>query len=108
MITDPKRVKLADKGHPDICNVFSYYKIFDAEKAKDAERWCKEAQVGCTECKKRLADIVVEYLRPHSEKRSEILKEESEIARILKDGAQKAGEIASHTMSEVFKAMGMK
>ncbi|MCX5715920.1 MAG: tryptophan--tRNA ligase, partial [Candidatus Omnitrophica bacterium] len=28
MITDPERIKLLDKGRPNICNVFSYYNVF--------------------------------------------------------------------------------
>jgi len=28
MVTDPERIKKLDPGHPDICNVFSYYKFF--------------------------------------------------------------------------------
>jgi len=28
MITDPKRVYLKDPGHPEVCNVFSFYKMY--------------------------------------------------------------------------------
>jgi tryptophanyl-tRNA synthetase len=34
MITDPERIKLKDRGHPDICNVFSYYCTFSAPEAQ--------------------------------------------------------------------------
>ena len=60
MITDPKRIKLKDKGHPKVCNVFSYYKSFaPEEKVKEVEHWCKNAQKGCTECKKQMAEILI-------------------------------------------------
>ena len=29
MFTDPQRIKLSDPGHPEKCNVYSYYKVFD-------------------------------------------------------------------------------
>ena len=32
MITDPARVRLEDPGHPDVCNVYSYYKTFATEE----------------------------------------------------------------------------
>jgi tryptophanyl-tRNA synthetase len=81
MITDPKRIKLKDKGHPKVCNVFSYYKTFaNEEKIKEVEHWCKNAQKGCTECKKEMAEILIEHLRPYREKRKWL--EEKKMERI--------------------------
>ncbi|MFC1807666.1 tryptophan--tRNA ligase [Candidatus Omnitrophota bacterium] len=108
MITDPKRVKLTDKGHPNICNVFSYYNIFKPEVKEDVEDWCKNASKGCTECKKILTDILVEYLKPYSQKRTELLKDMGEIDKILKRGGEKATELTSKTMSQAYSAMGIR
>jgi len=108
MITDPKRVKLTDKGHPDTCNVFSYYKIFASDEYKEVEQWCKGAELGCTDCKNKLADILIEYLKPFRQKRQELLKDKGSIEKILEQGAQKASEVTSATISEVYKAMGIK
>ncbi|MFA5146403.1 MAG: tryptophan--tRNA ligase [Candidatus Omnitrophota bacterium] len=100
MITDPERIKLADKGHPDICNVFSYYMIFGSETLrKDARYWCENAKKGCTECKKCLAGVIIETLEPIRERRS-VLSDDN-IADILKEGAKKARAAASETMDEV-------
>jgi tryptophanyl-tRNA synthetase len=60
MFTDPKRIKLTDKGHPEICNVFSYYSIFIPQMQKEASDWCRNAKLGCTDCKKRLALGLIE------------------------------------------------
>lgn len=103
MITDPKRVKLKDKGRPKVCNVFSYYKSFASEqKVKEAEDLCKNAGKGCTECKKEMSEILIEYLRPIREKRKwlEEKKEERVIAS-LADCVSKADEKARATMEEV-------
>jgi tryptophanyl-tRNA synthetase len=108
MITDPKRIKLLDKGDPDICNVFSYYKIFAKDLRQEAENWCKTAKLGCTECKNRLADKVIEYLSPYRRKRTSLLKDKGYLEDILKLGMQKASEISSLTISEVRKAMGIR
>ncbi|MBU1727572.1 MAG: tryptophan--tRNA ligase, partial [Candidatus Omnitrophica bacterium] len=60
MFTDPKRIKLNDKGHPDTCNVFSYYCVFVPESKDEARNWCENANIGCTECKKLLAQGLLE------------------------------------------------
>jgi tryptophanyl-tRNA synthetase len=83
MITDPKRIKLKDKGHPHKCTVFSYYKVFaTSEKVNEVEHWCKNAEKGCTECKKIMADVLIEYLRPIRERRKWL--EENEEERVFK------------------------
>lgn len=107
MITDPQRIRLTDKGHPDICNVFSYYKIFKPEMEQGVRDWCENAKLGCTECKGKLADILIEYLKPYREKRQSLLKDKGYIEGLLRKGAKKASDIASKTVSEVHKAMGL-
>ena len=103
MITDPKRIKLTDKGHPSSCNVFSYYKVFaDNETVKKAEQWCENAHKGCTECKKMMADILIEYLRPIREKRKWL--EENFDERVVKptfNCLNKVRDISEDTMREV-------
>lgn len=108
MITDPKRIKRQDAGHPNVCNVFSYYKIFNACKTEEVKAWCEGAGKGCTECKALLAEIIVEYLKPVREKRNKLLEDKNVIRDILKEGVKKATEVASSTMVEVYKAIGMR
>lgn len=108
MITDPKRVRLTDKGHPGSCNVFSYYKLFDPKQVKEVKDYCENARLGCTECKKRLAEALIEYLRPHMSKRKELLEDKAYIDKVLKEGASKAAAVASETMGMVNKAMKIR
>jgi tryptophanyl-tRNA synthetase len=105
MFTDPQRVKLSDSGHPDVCNVFFYYCIFAPEAKEDVFSWCVNAQVGCTECKKRLAERLTDKLAPFQKKRQQLLGDIQTIAKILKDGSVCAREVASHTISEARTAM---
>ncbi len=100
MITDPQRIKLQDKGHPDICNVFSYFSTFEKPEVRANVRdWCEGAKIGCTECKKRLAKVIADYLAPLREKRDKI--SDSDAKDILTEGAKKARQAASQTMDEV-------
>jgi len=100
MITDPERIRLADKGHPDICGVSSYFSTFGDDRLKSEVRaWCEGALIGCTECKKRLAEILIDNLAPIRERRKKL--SDAEISGILADGARRAREVASKTMGEV-------
>ena len=101
MFTDPKRVRLEDPGHPDQCNVFSYYEVFGAEKSGEVRAWCTRAQKGCTDCKMILADILIDQLKKVREKRNELVQDKDRIRDILNDGRRKARAIAQQTMQEI-------
>ena len=101
MITDPQRIRLTDGGHPHICNVFSYYTAFFSLDAKEAQERCVKSKIGCTECKKELADKLIDLLAPIQEKRHALLKDKQRVQEILSLGASRAMAKACVTMSEV-------
>ncbi len=103
MITDPARVRLTDPGHPQDCNVNSYYKVFAPEKVEEVNDWCRNAKKGCTDCKKFLAEVLNQELEPIQEKRAKLEKDIPSIREILSEGKMKAKTIASETMNEVKK-----
>ena len=106
MITDPQRIKLQDRGHPDICNVFSYYAAFTKpENLLEVKDWCEGASKGCTECKKSLAEIVIKFLEPIREKRDKL--SDAQVEDIIAQGAKKARKVASETMAEVKRAINL-
>ena len=57
MITDPEKIRLTDKGHPEICVVFDYHRIFNKKELPKIEQKCRNAQLGCVACKNHLAAI---------------------------------------------------
>ena len=100
MITDASRIKLNDPGHPDVCNVFSYYSIFaDQDSLAGVRKNCESASQGCTGCKKSLAAILIGRLEPMNLKRARI--SDDDVKDILKTGAGKARQAAAETMAEV-------
>ncbi|MEI6832181.1 MAG: tryptophan--tRNA ligase [Candidatus Omnitrophota bacterium] len=101
MITDPQRIRLTDCGHPDKCNVFSYYTTFFPLDAKETKERCVKAKIGCTECKKELASKLIDLLAPIQEKRHVLLKDKPRIQEILSFGALRARATAGATMQEV-------
>jgi len=107
MFTDPKRVRLADPGNPDKCNVHSYYAVFAPEREKKIDALCRSAQIGCTDCKKELAEVIIKFLEPIQEKRLRLLKDKKQVFDILAEGANKAGAVAACTMAEVRRTINL-
>jgi tryptophanyl-tRNA synthetase len=107
MITDAKRIRLTDPGNPHVCNVYSYYSVFAEELKQEVENLCKKAEIGCINCKKRLAEILIEYLRPIQEKRNKLLSDKQKILDIINKGSKRAQEVTSRVLTQIKKAMGL-
>jgi tryptophanyl-tRNA synthetase len=105
MLTDQSRIRLNDIGHPDICNVYSYYEIFAQEQTVDVREWCEGAHKGCSDCKKNLAAIINDTLAPIRTKKNALMKNPKELYALLKEGAKKARVVAGETMEQVRKAI---
>jgi len=107
MITDPSRIKRTDPGHPDICNVCAYYKVFKPDMVDMVQKQCKGAEIGCTENKKRLADILIEYLAPMQQKRKLYENDRRQVEEILEEGRQKAEAVASIVLKQAKQLTGL-
>ena len=105
MITDTRRIRLSDPGHPEDCNVFAYHRLFNNDQLPEVEDWCRNAKQGCTDCKKCLAEVLIKYLEPMREKREYWLKGDR-IEEVLEDGASRARATAAATIEEVHEVMG--
>lgn len=108
MVTDPQRIRRNDPGNPDICNVFTFHKMFsNPDDISMVNTECRKAGIGCVDCKKRMAANLNAYFVPFREKRVELAKSPDKIMDILNDGAKRAKEIAERTMIEVRSAVGL-
>ncbi len=105
MITDPARIRKTDPGHPEICSVHAYQKVFSPEAVADTEAKCRGGEIGCVQCKKALCNAVLEYLTPIYERRQAIVADKGYIDDVLEDGRRRATERAAATMAEVRRAM---
>ena len=104
MVTDVKRPRKTDPGHPRSCNVCAYYKLF----FDDWEHYwelCRKAQIGCFDKKKLLAERLIEVFRPFREMRAELSPEM--VNAILDDGSEKARDVARQTLRETRQAVGL-
>ncbi|HBH78428.1 MAG TPA: tryptophan--tRNA ligase, partial [Nitrospira sp.] len=65
MVTDPARVRRTDPGNPDLCPVYEFHKIYSPQGTQDQiNKDCRTAAIGCIDCKKLVADRLVEQLTP--------------------------------------------
>jgi len=101
MFTDPKRIRSSDPGHPDKCNVCSYYEVFVPEMKKEVIERCVKAQIGCTQCKKELAEKLIDLLTPIREKRRDFWRNKDRVKGILEEGKSKAEKQAKETITQV-------
>ncbi|MFH1407146.1 MAG: tryptophan--tRNA ligase [Candidatus Omnitrophota bacterium] len=107
MFTDPKRIKLSDTGHPAACNIYAYFKIFNPDFAPEVEDYCRNAKLGCTQCKKKLADVLCEYLKDIQAKRRHLLEDKEKLYSLIEHGAQKASHVASETIRQIKDCVGL-
>lgn len=105
-LTDPARIKKDDPGHPDICMVYYYHKLFgNEEECKNVCEECKAGKRGCVACKKELIKNIDNTLRPIREKRHYYEERPNEVKDILMAGTAHARDIAKETMIKVKKSM---
>lgn len=104
MVTDVKRPRKSDPGHPRTCNVCAFYKLFfdDWQHYWDL---CRKAQIGCHEKKQLLADRMIKVFRPFREVRAELSPEQ--VTAILDQGSDRARTVARQTIAEVREAVGL-
>jgi tryptophanyl-tRNA synthetase len=106
LFTDPTGINKSDPGNPDICNVFSFHKVYSSpETVSLVDRECRAATLGCVEDKRQLAETLVSYLAPIQEVRARYLKDPRLVEEILENGCQRARRVAAQTMEEVRAAM---
>jgi tryptophanyl-tRNA synthetase len=64
-------------GNPDICSVFSYYFFLfeqNDEKLNEIKKMCKSGKLLCGECKARLVEKIVKFLKEHQKRREKAKK----------------------------------
>jgi len=105
MFTDPQKLRKGDPGRPEICPVYDLHKIYNPSHETEIAPPCRSGELGCVDCKMRLAAKLNGVLGPIRERRAELEKDSSTVDRALDLGADRARARASDTMTEVRRAM---
>lgn len=102
MVTDTNRMRRADPGDPEQCVAFNLHRIYvPQEKIDEIVPACKNATIGCVDCKKILTQCINEQLAPFRARREELGRDISFVEDLLADGSRRASEMAAETMREV-------
>ena len=108
MPTDPARVRKTDAGDPEKCPVWAFHKIYSTN---DTCMWvqdsCKNAKIGCLECKQPVIDAVIKEQLPILERAQIYMDDPTLVRNIIADGSEQARKMAQETMREVREVMGL-
>jgi tryptophanyl-tRNA synthetase len=108
MPTDPARVRRNDPGNPDHCPVWQLHEVYSNDEIKSwVETGCKEAKIGCIECKQPVIEAINKELKPIQERASHYIEDPDLVKNIVAEGCEKARKLARETMREVREAMGL-
>ena len=105
MVTDPRKIRRNDPGHPEICSVFALWKLVKSEHVPLVDRDCRSGALGCVQDKGDLAEALNAYLRPIRERRAMYASDMAQVEAIIAHGTARAREIALEVMGDVRRAM---
>ena len=100
---------LEDPGQPDGHPVFIYLDTFcsDKELVEKLKADYRKGGLGDGTVKKQLNEVLQEFLAPIRKRREEYAGDPSGVMELLKKGTDNARIVASETLSDVKKAMGI-
>ena len=109
MYTDPNHIHVEDPGKVEGNMVFTYLDIFDKDKDKVAElkEQYRAGGVGDVKIKRYLNEVLEAELGPIRARREEFAKDIPAVYAMLKEGSEKANEVANKTLEEVRRAIGV-
>ena len=100
--TDDLRKGIESPGNPDNCTAFSYHKIFSKKDKIEAVSFeCKNATLGCGQCKLRLGESMKEEMMPIAEKFNNISDKDCD--EILHNGTIKMKNRLEKTFADIMK-----
>jgi tryptophanyl-tRNA synthetase len=109
MVTDPARKLRKDPGNPDVCGIFYLHKVTsDAETVSWVDQNCRNAGIGCVDCKKKLLEKLLPQQDEMRARREALLQKPKDVDDLVQLGTRKAREVAARTMDEVRTAMKLK
>lgn len=106
MITDRTRIKRSDPGHPGDCDVCKMHRLFvPAAVADKFDEDCRNALIGCVDRKGALADALIEYLAPVTERFNYYSNHQDEVRDVIIEGSTRARAEAARVLADVRRAM---
>ena len=108
MPTDPQRVRRNDPGEPARCPVWPLHQAtLDDATRNTLAQGCREASIGCLDCKQPLIDAIVRQQQPWRERAEALLAQPKQVHWIVEMGTERARTVARQTLKDVRQAMGL-
>ena len=105
-VTDTGReVKFDEKEKAGISNLLTIHSQLSGTSISDLEQRFEGKGYG--DFKGEVAEVVVDYFAPIRKRALELLEDESALLKLLAEGAAKARAVASETMSQTYKNLGL-
>ncbi|MHB1949327.1 MAG: tryptophan--tRNA ligase [Gammaproteobacteria bacterium] len=107
MYTDPKRLKATDPGSVENNPLWIFHETFNPDQkwVEEAEERYRLGQIGDVECKKRLVEVLVDLIEPIRQRRLVYENDPGQVLAVLREGTQKANEVANETLALAKKAL---
>jgi tryptophanyl-tRNA synthetase len=100
-----REVTFDEKEKPGISNLLTIHAALSGKSVADLEN--EFAGKGYGDFKAAVAEVVVEYLRPIRSRALELLDDEAHLVKVLHAGADKARTVASATVAQTYKNLGL-
>lgn len=100
-----REVTFDEKEKPGISNLLTIHSSLSGTSIADLEN--QFAGKGYGDFKTAVAEVVVEYFRPIRAKAMELLEDEKHLIDLLHEGAEKARAVASLTLQDTYKNLGL-
>ena len=109
MYTDPEHIHVEDPGHVEGNTVFTYLDIFadDTAKVVDLKAQYQHGGLGDVKIKRYLNEVLQAKLEPIRHRREQFAADETGVYDILKQGSERANQVAAQTLHEVRHAIGI-
>lgn len=108
MPTDPARVRRSDPGDPVRCPVWQFHLVYSDDNTREwVQRGCKNAEIGCLDCKSPIIDKILAEQAPMYERIMKYEEDPTLVRNIIADGCEKANKLAEKTMRDIREAMGL-
>lgn len=108
MPTDPARVRRSDPGDPERCPLWSLHESFTPESDRQwAANGCRDASIGCLDCKGCLIEHIDATLAPIRDRAEELEGNHGKVRTLMTEGAERARDTVRDTLDELRRVIGL-
>ena len=105
-VTDSETEVRYDEEHkPGVSNLLTIFAELTGRSIEELEK--EYAGRGYGDFKGDLADVVVDFVTPFRDRTNELLEDRAELDGVLRRGAERAREVASRTLADVYDRVGL-